>query len=109
MSLIREIRRRGRFVVGPTLGALIVGYFILHAFQGDRGIFAWFQLRQQVAHAESIVAVTAAERGRLEHRTGLLKTDNLDPDLLDERARIMAGLGRSDEFVIFYPKGPTPR
>lgn len=103
MWLVREIRRRGRFVVGPILGALVVGYFVLNAFQGDRGILAWLQIHQNVVRAEAIYAKTRVERQRLEHRTALLRTDNLDPDLLDERARIMAGLGRPDEFVIFYP------
>ncbi len=103
MSLVREIRRRGRFVVGPTLGALVVGYFVLNAFQGDRGILAWVQLHQNVVRAEAIHAKTTVERQRLAHRTALLKPDNLDPDLLDERARIMSGLGRPDELVIFYP------
>lgn len=103
MSLVREIRRRGRFVVGPTLGVLVIGYFVLNAFQGDRGILAWVQLHQNVVRAQAIQAKTSVERQRLEHRTALLKTDNLDPDLLDERARIMAGLGRPGELVIFYP------
>lgn len=102
MSLLREIRRRGRFVVGPTLGALVVGYFVLNAFQGDRGILAWVQLHQNIVHAQAIHAKITVERRRLEHRTSLLKPDNLDPDLLDERARIMAGLGRPGELVIFY-------
>ncbi len=102
MSLIREIRRRGRHVLSPTLAALLFGYFVLHAFQGDRGILAWMRLRQEVAQAETMLASTAVERARLEARTRILKTDNLDPDLLEERARIMAGLGRANEFVILY-------
>ena len=95
--------------MGPTLGALIVGYFTLNAFQGDRGILAWVQLHQNVVRAEAIHGKTSAERQRLEHRTSLLKPGNLDPDLLDERARIMAGLGRPDELVIFFPPRPFSR
>jgi cell division protein FtsB len=109
MSLVQEIRRRGSFVVGPTIGALVVGYFVLNAFQGDRGILAWVQLHQNVVRAEAIHANTRVERQRLQHRTALLKPDNLDPDLLDERARIMAGLGRPDELVIFYPSDTIVR
>ena len=37
MSLISELRRRARHIVGPTLGALLVLYFAVHAFEGDRG------------------------------------------------------------------------
>ncbi len=107
MSLIREIRRRGRFVWGSILGALLVGYFIINAFQGDRGILAWMQLHQKVSRAEAVLARTTVERATLAHRTRLLRTDNLDPDLLDERARIMAGLGHADEYVIFHPSRPV--
>ncbi len=95
--------------MGPTLGALVVAYFALNAFQGDRGILAWVQLHQNVVRAEVIHDKTSMERQRLEHRTSLLKPGNLDPDLLDERARIMAGLGRPDELVIFYPPKSATR
>jgi cell division protein FtsB len=109
MSLVQEIRRRGRFVVGPTLGALVVGYFVFNAFQGDRGILAWVQIYQNVVRAEAIYTRTSAERQILERRTAQLESDSLDPDLLDERARIMSGLGRPGELEIFYPAAPAAR
>lgn len=101
MALVRELRRRARAVVGPTLAVLVVGYFVLHAFQGDRGILAWIQLGQKVAIAEAERDALADERARLEALTRMMSTDSLDPDLLDERVRRMTGLGRPDEFVVF--------
>jgi cell division protein FtsB len=109
MSLVREIHRRGRHVLGPTLGALLVGYFLLHAFQGDRGVVQWMHLRQQVAQAETTLARTGAARRELETHVRLLRADNLDPDLLDERARLMAGLARADELVVLYPRARFER
>ena len=41
MSLIREIRRRGRHIIGPALWALAVAYFMFHAVQGERGLVTW--------------------------------------------------------------------
>ena len=101
MWLVREIRRRGRHIIGPALWALAVAYFMFHAVQGERGLVTWIQIRQQVAVAEAERALTAAERRRWDARIAQLRTNNLDPDLLDERARHVAGLGRADEIVIF--------
>ncbi len=101
MSLMLELRRRGRHVIGPTVGALVAGYFLYHAVQGDRGILAWAELKQEVAEAELTVEDLAGMRRKIESRVGLLRSESLDPDLLDERARIVAGLGKPDEIVIY--------
>lgn len=104
MSLVREIRRRARDVIGPTLVALFVGYFMYHSVQGDRGIMAWIHLKLQVAQAEATYVGLHAARTEFEQRVDRLRSDQLDPDLLDERARIMSGLVRPDEFVIYLPQ-----
>jgi len=103
MSLIPELRRRARHVVGPTLGALLVLYFASHAFEGDRGAKAWMQLRQRVADAAAVLTAAEARRRELATRVSQLRTDSLDPDLLDERARIIAGLVHPADLVIYYP------
>lgn len=103
MSLIPELRRRARHVVGPTLGALLVLYFASHAFEGDRGAMAWMQLRQRVADAAAVLTDAETRRRELARRVSQLRTDSLDPDLLDERARIIAGLVHPADLVIYYP------
>ena len=87
----------------PILGALFVCYFIAHAFQGDRGIIAWVHLQKEVAEAERTLSETRAVRGAMEKRIALLRSAHLDPDMLDERARIMTGLIRPDEIILFSP------
>ena len=101
MSLLVELRRRGRHVIGPTFGALMVGYFLFHAVQGDRGILAWAELKQEVAEAEQTLDRLTKARRKLDSRVKLLKSSNLDRDLLDERARIVSGLANPDEIVIY--------
>ncbi len=101
MSLIVELRRRGRHVVGPTFGALVVGYFLFHAVQGDRGILAWAELKQEVAEAEQTLDWLTEARKKLDSRVSLLRSGSLDRDLLDERARIVSGLANPDEIVIY--------
>jgi cell division protein FtsB len=102
MSVVLEIRRRGRHVAGSILGALLFAYFILHAIQGDRGLLAWVQLRQQITVAEFGLKISQANRNSWENRAALLAWGWIDPDMLDERARIVIGFGRPDEIVIPY-------
>jgi cell division protein FtsB len=109
MSLLRELRRRSRLVWGPALGITIVVYFLVHAFQGDRGIPAWVQLREAIVQAEHQLAASTAERDALAARVNRLRNESLDPDLLEERARAMAGFVRPDEIVVFLGKGGEPR
>lgn len=87
----------------PILGALFVCYFIAHSFQGDRGIIAWMHLQKEVAEAERTLTETRSVRVAMEKRIALLRSAHLDPDMLDERARIMTGLVRPDEIILFSP------
>ncbi len=103
MSLISELRRRARHIWGPTLGALLVLYFASHAFEGDRGALAWVQLHQRIADAASILTDAEARRDEMSKRVTHLRSDSLEPDLLDERARIMAGLVHPSDLVVYYP------
>lgn len=91
------------------MAAVVIGYFLLHAFQGDRGILAWMQLRQKVIVAEAELAELSAERKELETRTLHLSPGSLEPDLLDEQVRRMTGLGRADELTIYTDRETAPR
>lgn len=107
MGLIVEIRSRARHIVGPVLGICAVAYFAYHAVQGDRGLLAWINLKQRVAAARAELDEISAQRRILDHRVSLLHPETLDPDLLDERARLMLNFGYATDIVIFpKTKGP---
>ena len=72
-----------------TVAALIVGYFGLSAYTGAHGLKAKQDLAQQQTSLTREIERTRAERLALEHKVSLLRADNLDPDMLDERARAM--------------------
>jgi len=100
MGTLNEIKTRSKNAIGPILGICIVGYFAYHAVQGDRGLNAYLSLQQQVAEAQKVEDKLSAERQKWERRVKLLRPDNLDPDMLEERARIMLNYGRKDEITI---------
>lgn len=100
MIVLQEIRRRARHIIGPFLGASALVYFGYHTVQGDRGLLAWWHLRHEIGQAEQMLAEVSDVRQGMERRVALLRPDNLDPDMLEERARLMLNMGRDNEVVI---------
>ncbi len=100
MAVGNDIRARARQAVAPVLGTLVFLYFSYHMVQGDRGLIAYLQLSTQLAAAQAEHAEVRVERDRLAHRVALLRSDHLDPDMLEERARVMLNLVHPDEVVI---------
>ena len=86
-------RRRLRTVLtalGLYLGAaLLIGYFGVNAYTGNHGINARQGLDLQLARLTSERDTLKAERQQWERRVALLKSQSLDPDMLDERARAL--------------------
>src|SRR3954464_8420989 len=72
-----------------TVAALIIGYFGLSAYTGAHGLKAKQDLAQQQTSLMSDIERARGERLELERKVALLRGDNLDPDMLDERARAM--------------------
>lgn len=101
MAVWREIKKRAGDVVGPVLGFCIVGYFAYHSVEGERGLTAFVRLTERITEAQTQLAELKSERQAIERRVKLLRTDNLDPDMLDERARQILNYSRPDEVIIF--------
>ncbi len=103
MALVHEIRRRGRHVLPQVLLAATLGYFGYHIIQGEHGVLAWLQLEKELRVAKANAAVLNDEKSQLEHRVSLLRPDSLDPDLLEERARVVLNYARGDEMLVLLP------
>ena len=71
------------------LAALLIGYFGINAYTGNHGLRARADLDQQIAELTAEVGQVKAERAQWQRRVALLKSDGLDPDMLDERARAL--------------------
>lgn len=100
MAMLREIRRRARHIAPQVIAACLVGYFVFHAVQGERGLLAYLRLQQELAQTKAVQAELAAQRAEMRHKVSLLRPDSLDPDMLEERARRVLNFARPDEVVI---------
>ena len=100
MTFSHSLRRRIRRVSVSFLGVSATFYFVFHVFHGDRGLIAWVQLRQQALELKTTAEEISAKRRYLENKVRLLHPQGLDPDMLDERARLMLNFGHPDELII---------
>jgi cell division protein FtsB len=89
------IRRRLRaFLTALGLyagAALFIGYFGVNAYTGNHGLRAKHDLDQQFAMLSGELGRLRLERAEWQRRVALLKSESIDPDTLDERARAVLG------------------
>ena len=104
MALVKEIRIRARQVVPLVLAVCTLAYLTYHAMHGDRGFLAWLILKQDLVAAQQVHDGLLQQRAALEHQVKLLRPDSLDPDMLEERARVLLNYGHSDDRVILLER-----
>ena len=75
-------------------------YFTFAAVQGDFGLFRRAEILAASQQLRSQLADVSAEVARMENLTKRMSDDYLDLDLLDEQARRVLGMVRTDEIVI---------
>lgn len=100
MTVLREIRYRARQVITPVIGACVVGYFVYHSVQGDRGVLSYLRLNNEVKRAAITLAAVSQQREDLEQKVGLLHPLSLDTDMLEERARLSLNIADPNDVVI---------
>jgi cell division protein FtsB len=102
------VSHRHRHAILTALGlyifaALFVGYFAVNAFTGNHGLRAQADLDQQMAAMQSELTHLKAERALWDRRVALLRSDRIDPDVLDERARALLGLADPRDLTLLTP------
>jgi cell division protein FtsB len=70
-----------------TMAAAMVGYFGVNAYTGKYGLNARQELDQEIVALTSELERLKGQRAEGERRVLLLRSDRVDPDMLDERAR----------------------
>jgi cell division protein FtsB len=86
-------RRKLRTFLG-TLGlyigcALVIGYFGVNAYTGNHGLRAQQDLDEQLVMLTGELGRLKQERADWERTVKLLRSNSIDPDMLDERSRAM--------------------
>ncbi|MBB4040821.1 cell division protein FtsB [Microvirga flocculans] len=82
------------------VSAAVAAYFLHHAHNGARGIEAQQKYEAQVAELSQELDGLKTQRTEWERRIALLRSDQIDRDLLEERARIMLGRVHPNDLVI---------
>ena len=103
------VSHRRRRTILTVLGlyifaALFIGYFAVNAFTGNHGLRAQQDLDQQMAAMQQELAQVKAERAVWERRVALLRSDRLDPDMLEERARALLGYVDPRDLTFLLPR-----
>jgi len=75
-------------------------YFMFAAVQGDYGLFRRAEIMAEANTLRTQLAQVRADVAQMENLTRRLSDDYLDLDLLDEQARAVLGMVRTDEIVI---------
>lgn len=109
---IKQIKRKRRYGMGLDLqrkfrqywlvliSGFIIVYFGFHSFCGERNIYRYFALKQEIAKAQETAQKYALQKQKLQRKVQHLSDISLDIDLLDERARVVLNMAADDEFVI---------
>jgi cell division protein FtsB len=90
-----------------VLAALLIGYFGVNAYSGDRGLKAKEDIDRQIAALSADLDRLEIERAQWERRVALLRPSKLDPDMLDEQARVLLDNVDPRDLTLMYAWRPT--
>jgi cell division protein FtsB len=106
-GVLAWIGRRLRAAVLPAVFLACCGYFVWHALNGERGLWAKGEREDRIAAAVTERDRVRGELAAMERRVQGLRGERLDSDQLDERARQLLNMVGRDEIVV--PYGPERR
>jgi cell division protein FtsB len=84
-----------------AMAAALIGYFGINAFTGNRGLTAKQDIDRQLAELTAEIGRLKEERGVWARRVSLLRSDRIDPDMLDERARVLLNYAHPNDVILF--------
>ena len=108
IEAVKQVRAMSRSQKRPAFGVVLyfaasfslATYFTFAAVQGDYGLFRRVEIRAEAMALEQQKTLLSAELAALENKPRRMSDEYLDLDLLDQQARDVLGLLRSDEIVI---------
>lgn len=82
-----------------AMAAAMIGYFGTNAYTGKYGLTARQELDQEIIALTSELVRLKKERAEGEQRVSLLRSDRVDPDMLDERVRYQLDFAHPADLV----------
>ncbi len=86
-----------------AMAAGVIGYFGMNAYTGRYGLNARQELDQEIIALTSELMRLKKERAEGEQRVSLLRSDRVDPDMLDERVRYQLDYAHPADLVRVMP------
>jgi len=83
-----------------AVAAALIGYFWFHAFSGQRGLHAKHEIDQQMGELTAELGRLKLEKGQWDRKVALLRSNAIDPDMLDERARALLNVAHPNDVVL---------
>ncbi len=102
MAFGRTLKRKAKAAIAPVIFLSLVGYFGWNSTHGEHGLIAYAQRKGLLKQAQDDLAQAQAERNSWAVRVAGLRSNHIDPDLLDERARAMLNLVDPNDIVVPY-------
>ena len=102
MTFGREVKQRSKAAIAPLIFLSLAGYFGWNAVQGNRGLVAYAQRQELLAQAQADQARAQAERDAWERRVAGLRSQHINADTLNERARAMLNLADPTDVIVPY-------
>ena len=90
-----------------AMAAALIGYFGVNAYTGKYGLNAQQELDQEIIALTSELARLKRERAQGEQRVSLLRSDRVDPDMLEERARFQLDYVNPHDMVRVSPNSSS--
>ena len=82
-----------------AMAAAMIAYFGINAYTGHYGLNARVELDQEIVALTNELSRLKQERNDAEQHVMLLRSDRVDPDLLDERVRVQLDYAHPHELV----------
>lgn len=87
--------------VVAIIGFCLCFYFTYHIISGERSYLRLLSLERSADHLSAEYDDLHDDRQTLENKVAMLRPGSIDPDLLEERARVVLGYQHPDELVVF--------
>ena len=87
-----------------VFSGVVGGFFVWHAFHGERGLAADQETHRQMTEIEGKLKTVRAEKARWQNRIDLLRGPEIDRDLLDEEARNLLNRVNKNDLLVLLPQ-----